>query len=915
MTPLKAKIIFILFITTLLFLFPGEILSQRRDRDRALVTDSQPGDTLATDTLASDSLATDSLVLREPVKKKEPLDAPVIYEAQDSIVFTKGGYAHLYGKGKVNYENIELEAEIITMNMDSSTVFARGVPDSIGKTTGDPIFKDGDTPYESKTMRYNFSTKKGFINNVVTQQGEGYVVSRDAKKDEEDNLYLQGGRYTTCDHHDHPHFYLHLTRAKVRPKKNVVSGPAYLVIEDVPLPIALPFFFFPFSSSYQSGFIMPTYVDELNRGFGLTNGGYYFAISDMMDLKLTGEIFTKGSWALGGETNYNRRYKYSGAFSANYQVTKLGEKNMPDYSVSKDFKVVWSHRQDAKASPNSTFSASVNFSSSSYEKSNYGNLYNPQLNAQNTKTSSVSYSRSFPDQNITISSTANIAQTMKDSSVAVTLPDLNISMSTRYPFKRKRSVGEDKWYEKISFSYTGRLTNSITTKDDLLFKSNLIKDWTNGMTHTIPVSATFSLFNYINVTPAVSYTERWYTHKYKKEWDEVNQQEVTDTVYGFNRVYNYNASIQVNTKLYGMYKPLFAKSKEIQIRHVFSPSVTLSAAPDFSRARYGYYGTYEYYDTNGELVTKEYNPYEGAPFGRPGSGKQGMISMDISNNLEMKIKSDKDTTGYRKISLIDELGANLSYNMAAETRPWSDLSMRVRLKLTKSYTFSTNAVFATYAYTYDPNTGNVVVGDRTEWSYGRFGRFQGFNQSFSYSFSNDTWKKWFGPKNTDPDGPDGNTGPVLDSALDGEKGEEIPTKKEKKEAEAGADGYQAFKMPWSFTLNYGFTLREDRTKPINPKSMRYPFSLSHSLNGSGSIKLSNKWGVNFSTGYDFEAKEITLTTFSISRDLHCWNISASLSPFGLYRSYSFCIRANSSMLQDLKWDKRGSAQSSNIKWY
>ncbi|KAA6315489.1 LPS-assembly protein LptD, partial [termite gut metagenome] len=528
------------------------------------------------------------------------------------------------------------------------------------------------------------------------------VTGNNAKKGANDEIYMVDGKYTTCDNHEHPHFYLNLSRAKVRPKKNVVTGPAWLVVEDVPLPLFVPFFYFPFSSSYSSGFIMPTYMDDSNRGFGLTNGGYYFAINDNMDLKTIGEIYTKGSWALRLESTYNKRYKYSGTFQTNYQITKTGDKNLPDYSEAKDLKVVWSHRQDPKASPNTTFSASVNFATSSYEKTNVGNYYNPQLSSQNTKTSSVSYSRNFPEQKLTLSGTFNIAQTMRDSSIAMTLPDLNISLSRVFPFKRKKASGDESWYEKISLSYTGRLTNSIKTKDDLIFKSNLIKDWTNGMNHSVPISATFTLFKYFNLTPSVNYTERWYTRKVMQDWNEDKKNVLpVDTLYGFYRVYNYNASLGLNTKIYGMYKPLFAKKKEIQIRHVVTPQLSISAAPDFGASNYGYYETVTYTDSNGEPQVREYSPYAGSSFGIPGKGKQGNISFDVSNNVEMKMKSGSDSTGIRKISLIDELGASISYNTAAETKPWSDLSIRLRLKLSKSYTFNLNSSFATYAYQYD----------------------------------------------------------------------------------------------------------------------------------------------------------------------------------------------------------------------
>ena len=926
MTPLKANTFISFILLFVLLLLSGEAVSQRR-RGGIVPSENQQADTLRNDSVGkrpsrsrsrvgrisqTDSLRVDTLAA--PEKKKQPLDAPVTYEANDSIVFTQGGYAHLYGQGKVNYQQIELAADVITMNMDSSTVYAHGVEDSVGVAKGTPVFKDGETPYETNTIRYNFKSKKGIISNVVSQQGEGYVTGNNAKKGANDELYMKSGRYTTCDHHEHPHFYMQMTYAKVRPKKNVVTGPAYLVVEDVPLPLAVPFFFFPFSSSYSSGFLMPTYMDDSSRGFGLTDGGYYFAISDKMDLKLRADIFTKGSWALNMESNYIKRYKYSGMLQASYQITKTGDKGLPDYSVAKDFKVVWSHRQDPKASPNSTFSASVNFATSSYERTNIGNMYNSNAMSQNTKTSSVSYSRNFPDQHLTIAATTNIAQTMRDSSVQVTLPDLNITLSTIFPFKRKRAAGDEKWYEKISVRYSGRLSNSIKTKDNLLFKSNLVKDWENGMKHEIPISATFTLFKYFNLTPSVSYTERWYTRKLQKDWDSEKGREVnTDTIYGFHRVYNYNASLGINTKIYGMYKPMFLPKKAIQIRHVITPSVSISAAPDFGSSRYGYYDSYIKNYADGRKDTVTYSPYAGQMFGVPGRGKQGNISFSISNNLEMKYKDKNDSI--KKVSLIDELGASISYNMAAQVRPWSNLNLNLRLKLTKNYTFSMASTFATYAYAFDKN-GNVVPSNRTEWSYGRFGRFEGYGSSFSYTFNNDTWKKWMDKlhgtgedKTADKKGED--------SDEEGEEGTDTGTgvpKKKIEKAAVDADGYQVFKMPWSLNFNYNFNISEDTSKPINRKTMRYPYRYTHNLSASGNIKLSNKWAVSFNSGYDFEAKKIVQTSFNITRDLHCFSMSAALSPFGQWKYYNFTIRANASILQDLKWEQRSQTQS-NIQWY
>ena len=902
MAPLRAKIIISFILLIVLLMLPDEATSQRRRRGMIASNTAQ------TDSLnRKDSLGADTVVVRVDSvapTKKQPFDAPVIYESNDSTTFTLGGAATLYGSGKVNYQNIELAAEVISMNLDSSTVHAYGIKDTTGTIKGKPVFKEGETAYDTETISYNFKSKKAGITDIITQQGEGYVTGSRAKKGANDEIFMEHGRYTTCDHHDHPHFYMQLTRAKVRPKKNVVTGPAYLVVEDVPLPLAVPFFFFPFSSSYSSGFIMPTCMDDSSRGFGLAEGGYYFAMSDIMDLKLTGDIFTKGSWRLSGLTNYNKRYKYSGTLQADYQVTKTGDKGMPDYTVAKDFKVVWNHRQDAKASPNSTFSASVNFSTSSYERSNINNLYNSQLLTQNTKTSSISYSRSFPDIGLTLSGTTNIAQTMRDSSIAVTLPDLNITLSRLFPFKRKKAAGAERWYEKISVSYTGRLTNSIRTKDDRLFKTG-ISGWENAMNHNIPVSATFTLFKYLQVNPSVNYTERWYTRKINQTYNEETgrlEQNLNDTINGFYRVSNYSASLSLSTKLYGMYKPLFMKKKEIQIRHVVTPQVGISGAPAFSK----YWE--EYTDNNGN--TQYYSPYTGQPFGVPSREGSGTVSFSIANNLEMKYYDAKKDT-LKKVSLIDDLSVNMSYNMAAKEKPWSPLSMNLRLKLTKNYTFNMNASFATYAYTFD-KSGNVVEGNRTEWSYGRFGRFQGYGSSFNYTFNNDTWKKWFGPKEDekDKDKKESEDGDGEDS----EGTEDGTTTKKVEKAQADPDGYQVFKMPWSLSFSYSFNIREDRTKPINRYSMRYPFTYTHNINMNGNVKISNNWSLSFNSGYDFQAKEITQTSCTISRDLHCFNLSASLSPFGRWKYYNVTIRANASILQDLKYEQRSQTQS-NIQWY
>ena len=866
-----------------------------------------------------DSLRLDSINRQ----KKNGIDSPVEFAAEDSLIYEAGaGMAHLFGDAHVKYQNMDLQSERIYMCLDSSLVHATGARDTLGQLFGTPVFKMGNDTYENDTMAFNFKTKKGLIQQVYTAQQDGFLTSETAKRGANGELFLRHGKYTTCDD-PHPDFYLALSRAKVRPGKDVVFGPAYLVVCDVPVPFAVPYGFFPFTKSYSSGFIMPTYGDETSRGFYLRDGGYYFALSDLMDLKLIGEIYTKGSWGLSANSNYRKRYKYSGTIYGSYQNTIEGEKNMPDYSKQTSFKIQWSHHQDAKANPYSSLSASVNFATSSYERNNLTSMYNPQAYTQSTRTSSISYSRTFQDIGLTLSASMNLSQNVRDSSVSVTLPTLNISLARFNPFKRKKKVGSERWYEKIAMSYTGTLSNSISTKEDKILKANLIKDWRNGMRHSIPINASFSVANYINITPSFNFTDRMYSHKVNRSWDTEAQTERRDTVYGFYNVYDFNVSLSASTKLYGTYTPIIGKKnsalRRTQIRHVFTPSLSFSYAPDFGSSFWGFYDTYVKTDANGNVSTVTYSPFQGAIYGVPGQGKTGNVALDVSNNVEMKVPSSKDSTGYKKISLIDELGGSLSYNMAAKSRPWSDLNMRIRLKLTKSYTFSLNAQFATYAYEFN-EAGQVVVGDRTEWSHGRFGRFQGMSQNFSYTFNNQTFAKLFGKnkgskKKDDDDNPEEDPHNMNDTNLDPEltKGQHA-AKRDPNSDELDEDGYVKFKIPWSVSVSYGVSLRENTQAEINKERMRYPYKLTHTLNFSGNIQIASGWNISWSSGYDFTAKRLSMTTASVSRDLHCFTMSASmvLTP---YTSYNFTFAANSSTLADvLKWRKQ-SSYTNTLEWY
>ena len=891
----------------LLLLWSGSLAVYAQDLEA-------PADTLLAQPADSLALANDSVP-----EKKAGLDAPVTYQATDSMVMTAGNWAYLYGEGDVKYQNIELQSELIEMNLDSSMVYAKFGLDSIGDEFGYPLFKEGEQQYESKTMRYNFKSKKGYITDVITQQGEGYVTAGRTKKMEGDVLNMVGGRYTTCDEHEHPHFYIQMTKAKVRPKKNIVTGPVYLVLEDVPLyPLGLPFCFFPFSSTYSSGIIMPTFGDESTRGFYLREGGYYFALSDYMDLAVLGEIYTKGSWGLSAKSQYKKRYKYSGNFNASYLVTKLGDKGLPDYSLSKDFKIQWTHTQDPKANPNLTFSASVNFATSSYDRNNTNSLYNGDIN-NNTTSSSVNITKRFPNSPFTISGTMNVNQVKRDSSISLTLPSLTVTMTKIFPFKRKKPIGKERWYEKIAMSYTGTFSNSITTKENQLLKSNLVKDWKNGAQHKIPVSATFQLFNYINITPQFDYTERWYTSKITQEYDPQQQRMVArDTTYNFYRVYDFSGSISASTTLYGFFKPLpFLGNKVEMIRHRFEPSVSFSAAPDFASSRFGFYEHYVYQDANGNDQEYIYSPFSHNMYGVPGQGKQGNVSFQLNNNLEMKVRSDKDSTGFKKISLIDKLSLGMSYNLAADSFQWSDLSASIRLKLSKSYTLNLSGMFDTY--TYDENGQRL---DIPRWKAGKgIGRLRSTSTSFSYTFNNDTFKKLFGKKDegtsgtgasaTGQEGTDPSVGPTDGEATGEEAAGSRLLGKKKDTGEYDSDGYLVGNIPWSLSFSYSLSLGYGT---FNREKCEYDYRLTNSLSFNGNIQPTKNWTFNFNATYDFDAKKISYMTCNISRNMHCWQMTASFVPVGPYKSYSFSVSVSSSLLKDLKYDKRSNYRDGQ-DWY
>lgn len=874
-----------------------------------------------------DSLELDSINR----SRKNGIDSPVDYVANDSLTYeATSGLAHLYGESDVKYQNMELSADHIYMSLDSSLVHADSrIDTTTNEPKGSPVFKMGSDEYQSGPMAFNFKTKKGLISDVYTQQEDGFLTSEVSKRGANGEMFLQHGRYTTCDD-PHPDFYLALSRAKVRPGKDVVFGPAYLVVADVPLPLAIPYGFFPFTKSYSSGLIMPTYGDEMSRGFYLRDGGYYFALSDKMDLKLLGEIYTKGSWGLSAASNYRKRYRYNGSFYFSYQNTVTGEKNMPDYAKQTSFKLQWNHSQDAKANPFSTLRASVNFASTSYEQNNLTSMYNPQTRTQSTRTSSVAWSTNFSSIGMNISAGMRLNQNMRDSTIGMSFPELNISVSQFYPFKRKKRVGTERWYEKISMSYTGTLNNEINTKENLLLHSKFNKDWKNGMQHVIPIKANFTALGYITLSPSINFTDRTLFSKVNKSWDAVNQREVVDTISGFYNVYNWSMNVSASTKLYGFWVPsrkLFG-DKIQAIRHVISPSVSFSYAPDFSAERYGYWKKYQKTDANGNVTMVSYTPYSIGAYTAPSAGKSQTMNFELSNNLEMKVKSEDDSTGYKKISLIDEFRLSSFYNFAAKRQPMGPVEASLRLKLSKSYTLNLSGTFASYVYEED-SLGNIVESEHTTyWQKGKIGRFQGISQNLSYTLNNEKvmnlikWlkgekvdKKNKNAQRNDDDDDDWENDLETNVDRDMEKGKHGAQRKGGDKAETDEDGYMTFQFPWSLSIGYNINMTENRDKSkFNYKTMRYPYHFTQGLNLSGNFAISDGWNINFSSGYDFENKKISMTTASLSRDLHCFSMSCSvvLAP---YTSYNFSFRCNAATLTDaLKYDKRSSS-SNAVQWY
>lgn len=858
-----------------------------------------------------DSLPADSsrTLITRINRDMSDITGPVTFSATDSLVLTGENDAHLYGDGTVEYQDFKLNSAEIRMQLDSNTVYANGVPDSLGRLTDTPVFNDKSGEYESETMKYNFKTQRGYITGVITEQDDGYLIGGRAKRMEDGCFYVENGRYTTCSDHEHPHFYFQLTRAKVRPKKDVVTGPGYMVLADVPLPLALPFGYFPFSEKYSSGVIFPTVGDDYNRGFYLRDGGYYFAINDNVDLALRGEIYTRGSWGLSAYTNYVKRYRYRGTFEVSFLNTVTGDKGTPDYERMRNFQVIWSHTQDQKANPNLSFSASVNFATSGYTRNDLNSYYNSAF-TENTKSSTVNMTYRFPASKWSLSATANISQRTQDSTLAVSFPNLTVTMSQTAPFKRKHAAGKERWYEKIKLSYSGQFQNSLTSGQDEFFKKSLIKDWRNGMKHYVPISATFSLFKYINVSPSITLNDRMYTSKIRRQWDTQASRETADTTYGFYNVFDFNASVALDTKIYGFWKPAKFMGDKIQmVRHVLTPTVSFGWNPDFGAAGWGIYGHYDRPDANGTPVRTTYSYFQHGIFGVPGQGRSGAVTLSLANNLEMKVKSENDTSGFKKISLIENLTLSQSYNFAADSLRLSPLQANATFRLTRNFNLNLNTTWDPYVYQSDAN-GNVRQINKYRWNAHKgLLKLSSFGTSFSYTFNNDTFRRKKNNNNNNRNnghGEEDEEGEFNETAVRGRNNEP-----KEQESQEDSDGYAKWNFPWSLSVNYSVSYGYG---DFNYAKQDYNGRWTQNLSVNGSIRPTEGWNFSFSASYNFELHKLAYMNCSISRDLHCFTMSASFVPVGPYKSYNFHIAVKSSLLKDLKYDQR-SQNNNGIRWY
>ncbi len=789
---------------------------------------------------------------------------------------------YYYGDVTVTYENMEIKAEYMAYNVDTRIVFASGVADTTGTMIGEPVMKEGGKEYAMKTLNYNFSSRKARINNVITQEGEAFLHGHIIKKMPDNSINIADGKYTTCDL-DHPHFYLRLSQAKVTPEPNsqTVFGPAYLVIEDVPTPLLLPFGFIPKRNDRSGGFLFPSFGEEASRGFFVTGIGWYFVFGEYFDLAITGDYFTLGSWGIQAHSRYKKMYGFDGTFNFELSENVTGLSGSIDYSASRTFRIGWNHRQDPKANPSMSFNASVNFMSSSFRQ--YNSINNPQNALQSTAQSSVSFRKTWEGSPFNLSVNLTHSQNMRDSSYALTIPNFTFSMNTIYPFKRKNAVGEERFYEKISIGYTTTFDNKIAFRESEWGAPDFWNKLNNGMKHNFNIGLpAFRLFKYINISPSISYGMNMYFQGLSKVYNDSTgrvEDIKSNTFSEFHVTNDYSFGIGASTRLYGIFQ--FGKNSLIQaFRHMISPSLSASYRPEMGTHANGY-RTYNYTDNQGVERFVDYNAYTGV-YAPPGKGKTAALNFSLDNNFEMKVRNKKDTVnGFSKIKLIDNFRIGGSYNFLADSLNLSNISLSLNTNLFEKVALTFTGTLDPYAVREGRKVNIFSINDGQGLA-----RLTNAGFSFGYQFQGgETGVK--------------NNAPTLEGVrrYDPDSGEYIYTEYR---------FYDDFSAPWSFGFNYSFTYNTSYPRNAMGEYVKQN-NYIQSLGFNGQIKLTKAFDLSASSGFDFKNMELTTTTLNIHYDLHCFEFSVQWTPFGRYQSWSFRFNAKSAMLADLlKYDKRNS---------
>ncbi len=852
---------------------------QAGDQEPAIPSVEAPERSDTTLFVTPEDLRADTSAFQAADSGKVVLDAEVRYAADDSLTISvRQQRIFLYRNGSVDYEDINLKADYIEFDLNSKTVRANGMPDSSGNVTGKPVFVQGQETFESDTLRYNFDSRKGIIKRIITEQGEGYLHSEKTKRLEDGQIHISDGKYTTCDD-PNPHFYIKLTKAIAIPDEKIVSGPAYLVLEDIPLPLALPFGFFPFTSTRASGLIIPTYGEEKTRGFFLRNGGWYVALNDYVDFTILGNVYSRGTWGLTASSVYTVRYRFSGNLSAEFYNNRVNDD--PDFEGSRDFKISWTHTQDAKANPTRKFSANVNFSTLSYDKNH---SYNMTDYITNTKSSSISFSKTWPGRPFNL--TANINQTQNSQSrmINMTLPNISFNVSRLYPFRGKNTSGNYNWFQNIQLSYSSKLENRISAPDSSFFTRNTLEKMKNGFYHSIPVSLTnIKLFDVINISPGISYNGMLYTSYITRRMISDTaifaKSAVNDTVRKITYAHALTASLGISAspKIYTMLTARNPDARVTAIRHVMTPSVSFSFAPDMSSIMPDYYRTITYPATiTMPAATEKYSIYENNLYGTPvPQGRSGSLSLALNNNLEMKVRSARDSAGeIRKVAILKNLNFSASYSPFAKNYRWSSLNMSGATSL---FTDKLNIQFGA---TFDPYATDSAGRKTDRYLIREKGRlFRTTAAHLSASFSLRSQGAGSGTaSDSQPDQPT--------------EGSTVLTPIEESTGLFGGE-YVDFDIPWSLNVDYSWSFS---------KPGREAF-YNHTVRLSGDLSLTPRWKIGMNSGFDFVTGRVTTTNISIYRDLHCWEMRFSVVPFGDRRSYTFTISAKSSILRDVKYNK------------